>query len=323
MKETLKRITILLLLLIIIILGVILIIKVDKRNKEEKIITKTIDNVTYELQNENLLEYNVKNVKLSTNQIEVKGKKKEVDKITKIVAIIDVNKYDIDSLGEHNINGIPIYNLDNKRRVIDTVETKINNISATLKLEEYVKKVPVYIDCKAREGQTTTFQKISIDGKDIKDYKITLIGKKSETNLHSFVVEFQGIPKELYPNDEYTFELTKADYPAIKELVKMDLKIGTAKVKRIKITSTDFKDVKKGLDAEGLVENGEIFVDLYGPAEAVEQVDDTDPKDIKAYFDVENLNEGEYKLPLKLLINDRRIQYRIISGDVLVRVFKK
>ena len=323
MKDRLKKFLLFIIIVALITLGVLFVLKNEKKKREEEIISKTISNITYKLINEEKLEYKIKDITYSKKEIGVRGKAKDVDRIDKLVAKIDVDKYDLNEIDHYDLEAIPVYVSDIDDKEIKNVEILVKNISASIELEEYVNTVPVYIDCVANNTNNKTFSSVTIDGKDIKDYKTTIKGKKSETDIIGLKVEIDEIPSYLNPNDNYSIKITKEDYPKIDKEFKIDFVIAEASTKKITIDSIDFLYLKDGLKA-GIITDQEFFtIDLYGTEEDLSNIEDVNPKTIKAYYNLENLDEGEYKLPLKLLIEDRKVQYKMTGEDLTVRLYKE
>ncbi len=325
MKEKLKKLFAILFIILLLVLGIFMLLEMDKKRREEKIIIQTIDNISYELLNEDKLDYKIKEVKLSKKDIEVEGKKKDVDKIASIKAEIDLENNKLEKLGTHEISSNPVYAYDNNNQKINNVDLKVKSISATIELEQYTNTIPIYVDYDVDFYNTPAIESIELSGAGVKDYMLTLKGKKMVNKVRNLasVLDYENVDFTKPFESETNFDFHEGvEYPTTEDTLKTKVTFGAAVIKEVYFSKVTFDGLEDGLDAK-LSSDDYIKVKLKGTKEVMDQIKGKNPKGIKIFMRLSGYDVGTYQVPItEIKCEDRRIQY-YTDATIEVKIYKE
>ncbi len=324
MKEKIKRLIVLIILLIIIGLGLMYTLKEENKKKEERIISKTISNITYKLLNEDKPDYKLKKINLSKETIDIKGKKKDVDRVKEIIALIDLDNKLFNEVGTYTIDDFNIIAYDINNKKVKDIEFPDNNISASIEMDYFTNEVPIRVTYADIIANNLAVESFTVEGEYINSYKIKIKGKRKITVL-SYADYTINIKGDSYREGDIIE--TKADVENREEIdypkdlkLNFKLKLGKATSKMVRFKEISYEGLDSNLEVEASSEEGYIDAQLIGIQELIDKIDPDNPQDIQAYIDLKGYAEGEYEVPIKVKSNDQRIQ-GFINKSVKVKLY--
>ena len=244
----------------------------------------------YDVVNNNKLDSTlvVNNVKLSNNEITIRGAEYKIKEVATVKALIDVDALASKSTGTQKLNDISLKAYDTKGNVVD-VEFVPAKVSAEIDLTSPSKTVPLNF---VPKGNLPTGKAIS--GYSFSQNDVTIYGDSDTLNqINSLDVNVDI--SNLNTDSSFKAEISK---PAgIKTLstnyVTVNLNITDASADPIKysIPLTGI-NVGDGLIAQPIdSDNGFITVEVQGASSVLSSIDESD---ITAYVDLSGLGEGTY-----------------------------
>lgn len=253
-------------------------------------------NLTYDVLNEDQLDkkYVIDNVKLSTDEITIRGPEYKLAEVASVKALIDVTDLPSVEVGKQTIENVKLKAYDKLGNVVD-VEFVPETISADIEISAPSKEVNlVFVPTgsmpfgKAISSYTFSSNKVTIYGQN------SVINGINDINIEVDVSKL---------NSDTTLDLDIPKPSGVKKL-----SINTIKVK-INVTDVATKsnvqtvnitgiNVPEGMVAQPIDENnGVIEVEVKGAKSVIESIQATD---ITAYVDLSGLKEGEHELNVKV-----------------------
>ena len=281
-----------------------------------------IKNVSYDLMNQDLLDpkLSVKSVDLSKSEVVVKGSQDTLDSIASIKALINLNNPEYKKAGTYNVENVQLVAYDSNGHIVDNVEIVSTNISATLVLDSYSKKVPVRILTTGELVDGKAISSITINGTNIDDYETTIYGEQSVIDSITSVpvtidVTGQG------NNGSKTYSVTISKPSGVRSIdddtATIQLNFGEAKQKTIIVKGILTRNVPNGLVANlASREEMDVEVQIIGVDELINSIDENS-NSIVAYVDLTGYTTGSYSVTVKVEGNDSRLKY-IVTKNVNV-----
>ena len=281
-----------------------------------------IKNVSYDLMNQDLLDpqLSVKSVELSKSEVVVKGAQDTLDSIASVKALINLNNSEYKKAGTYNIDNVQLVAYDSNGHIVDNVEIVSTNISATLVLDSYSKKVPVKVLTTGELVNGKAISSITINGTNIDDYETTIYGEQSVIDSITSVpvtidVTGQG------NNGSKTYSVTISKPSGVRSIADqtatIQLNFGEAKQKTITVKGILTRNVPNGLVANlASREDMDVEVQIIGVDELINNINE-DNNSIVAYVDLTGYTTGNYNVTVKVEGNDSRLQY-IVTKNVNV-----
>ena len=253
-------------------------------------------NLDYDVLNEDQLDkkYVIDNVKLSTDEITIRGPEYKLAEVASVKALIDVTDLPSVEVGKQTIENVKLKAYDKLGNVVD-VEFVPETISADIEISAPSKEVNlVFVPTgsmpfgKAISSYTFSSNKVTIYGQN------SVINGINDINIEVDVSKL---------NSDTTLDLDIPKPSGVKKL-----SINTIKVK-INVTDVATKsnvqtvnitgiNVPEGMVAQPIDENnGVIEVEVKGAKSVIESIQATD---ITAYVDLAGLKEGEHELNVKV-----------------------
>ncbi len=300
--------------------------KIDPAYVSVIIKEKVSDNkiVTYDLLNQDTLDpkLSVKSVKLSKSDVIVRGSKETIASIASIKALIDLSNEEFNKAGTYTMDNLNLVAYDSLGRIIDNVEIVATNISATVELDSYSKRVPVRIQTTGNLVSGKAISSITINGTNAMDFETTIYGdeeslEKVEEITVTIDVEKQG------NNGSKTSKVTLAKPAGVRsisdETVSVVLNFGDAKQKTIKIKNIQRRNVPNGLTANLISQLGDgIEVQVIGVESLIADLDE-ESSGIIAYVDLTGKTVGTYTVDVYVEGSDSRFQYIVTKKvDIII-----
>lgn len=289
---------------------------------------KVSDNktVTYDLLNQDELDVklSVKSVELSKSDVIVRGSQETIDSIASIKALIDLDNEDFTKAGTYVLDNLKLVAYGNDGTIVNNVEIVATNISATLELDSYSKKVPVKVVTTGDLVSGKAISSITINGVNANDFETTIYGDEAALESISYITATIDIDGQ-GNNGSKTSKVTLPKPAGVRsigdESISIVLNFGEAKQKTILLTGIRTSNVPSGLSANlESASDTSVEVQVIGVESVISELGDN-PTGIYAYVDLTNYSTGTYSVEVKVEGNDSRLQY-IVTKNVNVVLSK-
>lgn len=289
---------------------------------------KVSDNktVTYDLLNQDELDVklSVKSVELSKSDVIVRGSQETIDSIASIKALIDLDNEDFTKAGTYVLDNLKLVAYGNDGTIVNNVEIVATNISATLELDSYSKKVPVKVLTTGDLVSGKAISSITINGVNANDFETTIYGDEAALESISYITATIDIDGQ-GNNGSKTSKVTLPKPAGVRsigdESISIVLNFGEAKQKTILLTGIRTSNVPSGLSANlESASDTSVEVQVIGVESVIAELGDN-PAGIYAYVDLTNFSTGTYSVEVKVEGNDSRLQY-IVTKNVNVVLSK-
>lgn len=259
----------------------------------------------------------VNNVKLSVDEVTIRGAEYKINQVATVKALIDLKELTNKAAGVQTLNDIILKAYDNQGNVVD-VEFVPAKISAEIDLASPSKKVPLNFISK---GTIST-------GKAIGSYtfsqnEVTIYGDtETLSNINSLDVEVDVT--NLSSDTSFKAEIKKP-----KGLKSISVNYVTV---TLTITDSSSEPVKFNIPltgvnlSEGLIaqpidnDNGFITVEVQGSSSVLSTIDESD---ITAYVDLKGLTEGTYTKEVIVKGTNPLLVYKAKRTESTVIISKK
>lgn len=252
--------------------------------------------LTYDILNEEKLDskFIIENVKLSVDEITVRGPQYKIDEVATVKALIDVSNLPNASAGTQTIDDVKLKAYDKSGNVVD-VEFVPETITADVEISSPSKEVNLnFVPTgsmpfgKAISSYSFSTNKVTIYGptsviEDIDDIdiEVDVSSVNSDTSLDIDIPKPSGVKSMSI--DTIKVKLSVTDVAS------------KSNVYSINITGINVPD---GMVAQPIDEdNGVIEVEVKG---AQDVIDSITASDITAYVDLKGLSEGQHELAVKV-----------------------
>lgn len=257
---------------------------------------------------------NIDSVTLDADQVVIKGSEEQINKVANVKALIDVNNFDTQNVGETVIKNIPIKAYDANGNVVN-VEIVPEKVNANIEISSPSKEVPI----KIIPVGNVTFGK-AISAIDTSVVRVTAYGSADA------LADLEYIPIEVDVSNLSTSIDKKIEIPKPTGVNSLSANNLTVKIAIAASTSRDVdkvpvnaKNVGEGL-AVNLTPNAFISVSVSGVESVIENLQ---PSDITAYVDCSGLKEGEHELDIKVEGSDLKATYTPKTLKVKVTITSK
>lgn len=280
--------------------------------------TKT---VTYDLLNQDSLDekLSVKSVELSKTEVVVRGSQDTIDKLATVKALINLDNSDFSKAGTYHVDDIKLVAYGSEGEIINNVEIVATNISATLVLDSYSKEVPVKIITTGDLVSGKAISSITVNGKDVSDYKVTIYGEESVLegiNLVPITIDVQGQGNNGSKTSNVVIPKPSGVRSLSENSIAVVLNFGEAKQKTITINGIKTRNVPNGSVANLAHKDDAILeIQVIGVQSVLDSIDEENPG-INAFVDLTGYTIGTYPdVPVQVEGNDSRLQY-IVTKNV-------
>ena len=139
-----------------------------------------IKEVKWDLLNQDQLDekLSVKDVKLSKDEVVVKGSADTLAQIASVKALIDLSNKDFVGEGKYTVDNVGLVAYDSNGEILNNVEMVPGTLSAEVILESYSKQVPIRVTTNGDLASSRAIKNITINGKS--EYLVTVYGDQEE-----------------------------------------------------------------------------------------------------------------------------------------------
>lgn len=275
-------------------------------NKEEKIQISQNVTLSYDTINQNELDekYVLTDVKLSQNEIIIKGTEDEIDEVKIVKALIDLSVSD-NKIGTQTINDLPLKAYDAEGNIVD-VEFVPSKISAEITINSFSKTVKLNFIPKGTLAH----------GKSISEYyfssnEVTIYGDEqtlSSIDAIDIEVDVSGL------SSDTSFKVELKNPTGIKSMsvnnVVINLVITDTSSEKIMVNvPLQIENLDQGLVVQAIdSENSYVTVEVQGASSVLSSINSND---IIAYIDLTGYNKpGTYDLEIKIKGTNPLLIYR-------------
>ncbi len=293
-------------------------------NIKEKVSDKKT--VTYDLLNQDELDVrlSVKSVELSKSDVIVRGSQETIDSIASIKALIDLDNDDFTKAGTYVLDNLKLIAYGRDGSIVDNVEIVATNISATLELDSYSKRVPVKVVTTGDLVSGKAISSITINGVNANDFETTIYGDEAALESISYItatIDIDGQGNNGSKTSKVTLPKPAGVRSISDESISIVLNFGEAKQTTIQLTGIRTSNVPSGLNANLESANDTtVEVQVIGVESVINELE-KDKSGIYAYVDLTNYSTGTYSVEVKVEGNDSRLQY-IVTKNVNVVLTK-
>lgn len=275
--------------------------------------------LTYDIVNNNKLDSTliVNDVKLSTDEITIRGAEYKIEQVAVVKALIDVEKLSKKEAGTQTLNDIELKAYDASGNVMD-VEFAPAKISAEIDLAAPSKKVSLNF---VSNGTLPTGK--AIESYSFSQNEVTIYGDSntlSDIDSLDVVVDVS----DLTENTSFKAEIKKPN--GVKSLsvnyvtVTLTVTDSSSEPLKFSIPLTGI-NVAEGFVAQPIDnDNGYITVEVQGASAVLSSIDESD---ITAYVDLEGLSEGTYTKSVVVKGTNPLAVYKTKRTEATVTISKK
>ena len=234
---------------------------------------------------------NIDGVTLGADQVVIKGSEEQISKVANVKALIDVNNFDTQDVGEMVIENVPIKAYDASGNVVD-VEIVPGKVNANIEISSPSKELPIKI---IPIGNVTFGKAISAIETNIT--KVVVYGSAEA------LADLEYIPIEIDVSNLSSSVDKKLEIPKPTGVNSLSVNNITVKIAISNSTNRDVEKVPVNPInvGEGLAVNISPSAFITVAVSGVEDVIKTlEPSDITVYVDCSDLKEGEYDLDVKV-----------------------
>ena len=278
-----------------------------------------IRELSYDIVNNNKLDTTliVNNVKLSVDEVTIRGAEYKLEQVAVVKALIDLENLPKKEAGIQVLNDVTLKAYDNEGNVVDVefVPTKIN---AEIDLASPSKTVSLNF---VPEGDLATGK--SIGSYTFSQNEVTIYGDSSVlASINSL-----DVPVDVSKITSDTSFKVKIKKPSGVKTISVDyinvsLTITDSSSEPIKFSiPLDGINLGEGLIAQPIDnENGFITVEVQGASSVLSTIDESD---ITVYVDLEGLSEGRYTRKIVVKGSNPLAIYKVKRTEATVDIIKK
>jgi len=275
--------------------------------------------LAYDIVNNNKLDNTliVNNVKLSVDEVTIRGAEYKIEQVATVKALIDLNELAKKKAGIQPLDEVTLRAYDSDGNIVD-VEFVPNKISAEVDLASPSKTVPLNF---VPDGNLPT-------GKAISEYKFSenevIIYGDNELLSKINSLDVKVDVSKLTSDTSFKAEIKKPS--GVKSIstnsVTVTLSVTDSSSEPLKFNiPLDGINVGEGLIAQPIDnENGFITVEVQGASSVLSSIDESD---ITVYVDLEGLNEGTYTKKIVVKGSNPLATYTPKRTEATVTINKK
>lgn len=273
--------------------------------------------LTYDVINENELDDKliVNGIKLSTDEVTIRGAQYKIDQVATVKALIDLKSVKEEKAGTQKIDDVILKAYDEKGNVVD-IEFVPSKISAEVELASPSKTVTLNFK---PEGKLPVGK--SISSYTFKEKEITIYGDtETLSSIDSLDVPIDV--SNLTENSEFKAEIKKPNGVKSMSLdyvtVSINMTDTSSEPVKFKVKLTGI-NLGEGLIAQPIDEdNGNIMVEVKG---AKSVLDSIKSEDITVYVDLNGKGIGEYTEEIKVKGTNPLVTYELKRTTPFFKLF--
>jgi len=261
----------------------------------------------------------IKDVKLSTEDIVIKGAEHVLSEVATVKALVDVSKIVDPGVGTKNFDGVKLIAYDANGEVVDGVEMEPTKLTAAINIVSPSKKIPIKVvptdieDIefgKAIEGITTSINEITVYG----DQEVL-----DEMDYLPVEIDVSGL------NQDKDYEVIISKPSGIRDLsstnIKVSIKVGEEVTREISDVTIETVNLSNQYKAVAIGANSsKTSVVIKGTKSVVDAIDESM---ITAQVDLERYNEGEYEVEVVVKGEENKAIYTPKTTKIKVKISKK
>lgn len=275
--------------------------------------------LSYDIVNNNKLDTTlvVNSVKLSTNEVTIRGTEYKIEQVASVKALINLDNLPEKEVGTQTLKDVTLKAYDNDGNVVD-VEFVPSKIDAEIDLASPKKTVSLNF---VPEGTLPTGKAIS--GYTFSQNEVTVYGD-SQTLSSISSLDVKVDVSSLTSDTSFKTEIKK---PSGVKSMSVDYVTVTLKVTDSSSEPVKFSVPLTGINVgEGLIaqpidnDNGFITVEVQGASSVLSSIDESD---ITAYIDLSGLSEGTYTKEVIVKGTNPLAIYKTKRTEATVTISKK
>ena len=260
----------------------------------------------------------ISSVDLDRDEVIIKSHKDKLKTVASVKALVDVNALNATSAGTYTLENVKLVAYDEKGTEINDIEIVPGSVTATVTIASPSKVVPLTVVPVGEVASGSAIAKITPNVSTI-----TIYGDEStleQTKEIKVEINVEGL------NSDKTYQETISKPAGIRSMSATNV---TIKVVMEKETSKVFNDIPisfENLDTTkykplaSSPEETKVDVVVKGVASILDKLQ---AKDIKAYVDLSNFEEGTVKVPVLVSGSDVRLSYTSRTTSITVIISKK
>lgn len=284
----------------------------------------SLKTISYDLMNQDSLDptLSVKDVKLTKNDVVVKGSQDTLDKISSVKALVDLSNDEFTEKGTYTVDNLNLVAYDENGAILKNVEiVATSSISATVVLDSYSVEVPIRVLTEGKIADGKAISSILINGQE--NYKVTIYGEQGVIDQIEYVPVTVDITDQ-GNNGSKTYNLTLSKPSGVRYISEASstivLNFGDAKQKTITIDRIKMQNLNDDLTVNLASENEKVVqVQVIGVQSVIDSIDESD---IEAYVDLTGYTVGETKAKVQINASDSRAQY-VVNKEVNLLISAK
>ena len=260
----------------------------------------------------------ISSVDLDRDEVIIKSHKEKLKTVASVKALVDVNALNATSAGTYTLENVKLVAYDEKGTEINDIEIVPGSVTATVTISSPSKVVPLTVVPVGDVASGSAIAKITPNVSTITIYgDETTLEQTKEIKVE---IDVAGL------NSDKTYQETINKPAGIRSMSATNV---TIKVVMEKETSKVFKDIPisfENLDTTkykplaASPEETKVDVVVKGVAYILDKLQ---AKDIKAYVDLSNFEEGTIKVPVLVSGSDVRLSYTSRTTSITVIISKK
>lgn len=275
-------------------------------------------NIEYDVVNLSKLDSKlaVSSVKLDVDEVIIKGTEEKLSKVSKIKALVNVEKMIDPKAGTNILKDVPLVAYDEDGKVME-VEMVPGTVNATVGIESPSKVVPVKVVTKGSVvfGKAIKNIATSID-------KVTIYGD-SVTLDKTDSIDVSVDVSDLKSNKQYTKTIKKPS--GIRDISSKTITINielddeaTTELSGVRLSHINLGD---NYTVQATEQSGtEVVVILKGVESVIKDISSTS---VEAYVDLKGLGVGEHEVEIKVKGNDEKVNYSSKVKKTTIKIAEK
>ncbi len=260
----------------------------------------------------------ISSVDLDRDEVIIKSYKEKLKTVASVKALVDVNALNATSPGTYTLENVKLIAYDEKGTEINDIEIVPGSVTATVTVTSPSKVVPLKV---VPTGEVASGSAIASITPNVSN--ITIYGDENvldQTKEITVEINVAGL------NSDKTYQETINKPAGIRSMSATNV---TIKVTMEKETSKEFKDIPisfENLDTTkykafaSTPEETKVDVVVKGVGSILNKLE---AKDITAYVDLSNFEEGTIKVPVMVTGSDVRLSYTSRTTSITVIISKK
>ncbi|MBQ9181326.1 MAG: hypothetical protein IJ134_01625 [Bacilli bacterium] len=274
--------------------------------------------LTYDLLNQNKLDSKkiIKDVKLSSDEVVIKGAEHRLSEVATVKALINVDDLAKQDVGVITLKDVPLKAYDSNGKIVD-VEIVPSKIEADVEIASPSKEVPIRI---IPTGEVSFGKAIS----SITSNETTVTVYAPEETLSKLTyVPVKVDVSDLKENRTYKMELKKPS--GVKSMsvnnLTVNVALETVSNKELDNVTIEYRNLNDGYIVQGVDQNStKVTVVLKGVQSVIEELDSDD---VTAYLDLKGYGEGEHEVEVKVEGTDLKVNYAPKTKKVKIKIIKE